>query len=83
TPKRDYYYQSRAGNRMFDLGLSRFALTACGSSSKEDLRLMDDIVAAHGTEEFAKRFLAARGFQWDPAGTSDEDEITEEKADAA
>lgn len=83
TPKRDYYYQSRAGNRMFDLGLSRFALTACGSSSKEDLKLMDDIVAAHGTGEFAKRFLAARGFEWQPFGTSEEDEIAKEEADAA
>ena len=83
TPKRDYYYQSRAGNRMFDLGLSRFAIAACGSSSKDDLKQMDGIIAAHGAQGFARAFLAAHGFQLDQLTRLTEGEIAQEEADAA
>ena len=34
TPKRDYYCQSRRGNRLFDLGLSEVALAFAAASSK-------------------------------------------------
>ena len=36
TPKRDYYCQSRRGNRLFELGLSEVALALCAASSKTD-----------------------------------------------
>ena len=36
TPKRDYYCQSRRGNRLFELGLSDVALALCAASSKTD-----------------------------------------------
>lgn len=32
TPKRDYYCQSRRGNRLFELGLGHIALTLCAAS---------------------------------------------------
>ncbi len=35
-PKRDYYCQSRRGNRLFELGLSDVALALCATSSKSD-----------------------------------------------
>ena len=35
-PKRDYYCQSRRGNRLFELGLSDVALALCAASSKTD-----------------------------------------------
>ncbi|MGY2932132.1 type IV secretion/conjugal transfer VirB4 family ATPase [Bradyrhizobium sp. GM6.1] len=34
TPKRDYYCQSRRGNRLFELGLGPVALAFCAASSK-------------------------------------------------
>jgi type IV secretion system protein VirB4 len=34
TPKRDYYCQSRRGNRLFELGLGPVALALCAASSK-------------------------------------------------
>jgi type IV secretory pathway VirB4 component len=34
-PKRDYYCQSRRGNRLFELGLSDVALALCAASSKQ------------------------------------------------
>ena len=36
TPKRDYYCQSRRGNRLFELGLSEVALALCATSAKTD-----------------------------------------------
>mgnify|MGYP000965468995 CR=1 FL=1 len=33
TPKREYYYQSTSGNRLFELGLGGVSLAAVGSSS--------------------------------------------------
>ena len=36
TPKRDYYCQSRRGNRLFELGLGEVALAFAAASSKTD-----------------------------------------------
>ena len=36
TPKRDYYCQSRRGNRLFELGLGEVALAFTAASSKAD-----------------------------------------------
>lgn len=58
VPKSQYYYQSQAGNRLFELGLSRTALTIVGSSSRDDLNAMDDILARNGRAGFADKFLA-------------------------
>lgn len=63
TPCRDYYFQSRAGNRLFDLELGPVALAFCAASSKDDLRLIDDIGEARGGD-FAPSWLRARGLAW-------------------
>lgn len=63
TPKQDYYFQSRAGNRLFDLNLGPVALAFCAASSKADLRLIDDILDTHG-DEFAAAWLHAKGLDW-------------------
>src|SRR6185312_16472231 len=60
-PKAQYYYQSRSGNRLFELGLSPTALAIVGSSSKEDLNTMDETVAKCGHEGFASALLARKG----------------------
>ncbi|MEM7569756.1 MAG: conjugal transfer protein TrbE [Pseudomonadota bacterium] len=60
TPKQDYYFQSRAGNRLFDLNLGPIALAFCAASSKDDLRLIDDILDTHG-DEFPAAWLQKRG----------------------
>jgi type IV secretion/conjugal transfer VirB4 family ATPase len=71
TPKRDYYLQSRHGNRLFDLGLGQVALALCGSSDPAAQRLIDDILAEHGAAGFARRFLEARGLAWAAAALDD------------
>lgn len=62
--KRDYYFQSRQGNRLFELGLGPVALAFTGTSTEPDHALMDELLAAHGEEEFADSWLRAKGLDW-------------------
>lgn len=62
--KRDYYLQSRAGNRLFELGLGPVALAFAAASAPEDQRLIDQILAQADRSAFAEVFLAERGLPW-------------------
>jgi type IV secretion system protein VirB4 len=62
-PKHDYYYQSRLGNRLFDLDLGPIALAFAGTSTPDDQRAIDQVLAA-GPREFAPAWLRARSFGW-------------------
>jgi type IV secretion system protein VirB4 len=64
TPKRDYYCQSRRGNRLFELGLSEIALAFTAASSKADQAAIADVLAAHGRDGFAAAWLRAKGLGW-------------------
>jgi type IV secretion/conjugal transfer VirB4 family ATPase len=64
TPKRDYYCQSRRGNRLFELGLDEFALAFTAASSKADQAMIERVLAEHGREGFVTGWLAARGLAW-------------------
>jgi len=64
TPKRDYYCQSRRGNRLFELGLSEVGLALCAASAKSDQTLIAQIVADHGREGFLAAWFNARGVNW-------------------
>ncbi|MFB4382285.1 conjugal transfer protein TrbE [Agrobacterium sp. LR_9] len=63
-PKRDYYCQSRRGNRLFELGLADVALALCAASSKTDQSAIDRIVTEHGREGFLAAWLRHRGVDW-------------------
>mgnify|MGYP001379968903 FL=1 len=64
TPKRDYYCQSRRGNRLFELGLGEVALAFTAASSKTDQLRIGELVAAHGASAFAAQWLRHRGLDW-------------------
>ena len=64
TPKRDYYCQSRRGNRLFDLGLSEVALAFAAASSKTDQVAIAEALTAHGREGFAAAWLRGKGLAW-------------------
>ncbi|MBI1866966.1 MAG: conjugal transfer protein TrbE [Methylocystis sp.] len=64
TPKRDYYCQSRRGNRLFELGLGPVALAFCAASSKSDQKLIAEVFAEHGHAGFAGAWLRTRGLDW-------------------
>lgn len=63
-PKRDYYCQSRRGNRLFELGLSDVALALCAASSRTDQAAIARIVADHGRAAFLAEWLRHRGLAW-------------------
>ncbi|MER8669685.1 conjugal transfer protein TrbE [Mesorhizobium sp. M1156] len=64
TPKRQYYLQSRRGNRLFELGLGPITLALCGASDPATQTLIDRVLSEHGQDSFAARFLSARGLDW-------------------
>ncbi|MDX2277635.1 MAG: hypothetical protein NW206_19465 [Hyphomonadaceae bacterium] len=61
TPKRDYYLVSRAGCRLFELGLGPAALAFVSASRPEDHAWMDRVIAEGGAQNFALAWLEARG----------------------
>ena len=63
TPKRDYYCQSRRGNRLFELGLGEIALAFTAASSKADQVAIADVLAEHG-HDFAAAWLRRKGLDW-------------------
>ncbi|RDD68516.1 conjugal transfer protein TrbE [Paracoccus versutus] len=64
TPKRDYYCQSRRGNRLFELGLSEVGLALCAASSKSDQARIAAILVEHGRDGFLAAWLRDRGVDW-------------------
>ncbi|MGP2492861.1 conjugal transfer protein TrbE [Mesorhizobium sp. PUT5] len=64
TPKRDYYCQSRRGNRLFELGLSDVGLALTAASSKTDQSAIARIHAEHGSDGFLAAWLRLRGVEW-------------------
>lgn len=63
-PKRDYYYQSRLGNRLFDLDLGPVALAFAGASTPQDQRDIDRVLRDVGAPGFAGGWLRHRGLDW-------------------
>ncbi|GGA51456.1 conjugal transfer protein TrbE [Nitratireductor aestuarii] len=64
VPRRDYYCQSRRGNRLFELGLSHVAHALCAASSKTDQAAIAGAIAEHGRGDFLAAWLRHRGVDW-------------------
>ncbi len=64
TPRRDYYCQSRRGNRLFELGLGEAALAFTAASSKTDQNAISQIISEHGRAGFAAEWLRHKGVGW-------------------
>jgi type IV secretion/conjugal transfer VirB4 family ATPase len=64
TPRRDYYCQSRRGNRLFELGLGEAALAFTAASSKTDQNAISQIIAKHGRAGFAAEWLRHKRVGW-------------------
>jgi type IV secretion system protein VirB4 len=64
TPKRDYYCQSRRGNRLFELGLSEVALALCAASSKQDQARISEVHARAGADLFLIEWLRTHDLGW-------------------
>jgi type IV secretion system protein TrbE len=64
TPKRDYYCQSRRGNRLFELGLGEIALAFTAASAKSDQTAIARILAEYGHDGFAAAWLRHKDLDW-------------------
>src|SRR5271170_170411 len=64
APKRDYYYLSPLGRRLFQFALGPAALAFIGAGSKEDVLAARGMIAEFG-ERWPAEWLRARGFgEW-------------------
>jgi len=57
TAKRQYYYKSTYGSRLFELALGPVALAYCAASSKEDQLMVKRLLAEKGLESFNEHWL--------------------------
>ncbi len=64
TPKRDYYFQSPSGARVFELGLGPVALALCGAGTPQDQETLDRVMAETEGEGFAATWLTEKGLPW-------------------
>jgi type IV secretion system protein VirB4 len=64
TPKRDYYYQSQRGNRLFELGLGPIGLALCATSSATDQKQIDALIEQPNGNAFVENWLRAKGLDW-------------------
>lgn len=60
VPKRQYYYDSMQGSRLYELSLSKFAL-AYVSCNKTDLNKCDEILNTYGIDDFNKYWQEYKG----------------------
>lgn len=64
SPKRDYYLQSPAGNRLFELGLGEVALALCATSSPQDQAAITRLWKAGSAETFFADWLRFKQVPW-------------------
>lgn len=62
--KRDYYYRSEAGRRVFSLSLGPAQLAFAGMSSADDQKVIDRIVATRPSSEVVEALLEHGGVEW-------------------
>jgi hypothetical protein len=62
--KRDYYYRSVKGRRLFELGLGPAALAFVGASSEKDQHFFDEMLRDKPPAEYARAMLDRRGVAW-------------------
>lgn len=60
TVKRDYYYKSSEGRRIFSFGFGKVALSFIGASGQEDIRAVRQLIDKHG-EDWPAYWLRQRG----------------------
>lgn len=62
-PKRDYYYTSPIGNRLFELGLGELAILYCGHTSKgQQTQTRELLKQSENPAQFNAAFLGESGF---------------------
>ena len=65
TPKRDYYYTSPNGNRLFSLALGEIGLAYCAATGDEDIKRVGPILSG-SPEDFNRDYLDMKRLEWVP-----------------
>jgi type IV secretion/conjugal transfer VirB4 family ATPase len=68
-PKRQYYYMSESGSRLYDLALGPLALSFVGASDKESVAAIQALENKHGSA-WIDQWLASRGLHLNNYGVT-------------
>ena len=63
TAKREYYFTSPLGNRLFSLPLGEIGLAYCAATGEADVALAEPLFHLP-TDQFNREYLALRGLDW-------------------
>lgn len=64
TKKREYYYISELGSRLFDLALGQINLAFTAAADKKSILEMKKIIADHGIKDFPFKWLDHKGVRY-------------------
>jgi len=70
VPRREYYFHSALGRRLFTLNLGPIALALCAATGHRDVNQARELLQRYGHEQFLDAWLAARGFGPMPEATN-------------
>lgn len=59
-PKRQYYYTSAMGNRLFELALGQLQLALCAVSDRDDITTIQKLIAQYGEHDWLPQWLRIR-----------------------
>jgi len=62
VPRREYYFHSALGRRLFRLNLGPIALALCAATGHRNVNQARELLHRYGREHFLEAWLAARGF---------------------
>jgi type IV secretion/conjugal transfer VirB4 family ATPase len=63
VPKREYYFTSPLGNRLFSLPLGEIGLAYCAATGEADVAMAEPFFQLP-TDQFNRAYLKARGLEW-------------------
>ena len=75
VPKRQYYYTSEKGRRLYDLALGPLALAFVGSSDKESIAMIKSLIVQYG-DGWVHEWLKRKQLRLDSYLVTDEDDMT-------
>ena len=62
--KKEYFYHSSAGVRLFDLAMGELALAICGNAGLDVAKQCDEIILLHGKDNFLYHWLKLKKLDW-------------------
>ncbi len=64
TPKRQYFYKSPKGRRLYEMSLQDISLCFAARSGDDEMRILDEIEAKYPAAAWPEQMLKQRGLNW-------------------